>query len=87
MIKQYLAVLATSATVERRFSSVGLVKSYWKGSLLDTTTLEGGDKNIVWEYFEGGLPPCMLSFTLLQQQEPLKDPAQAPAHRAGPLEP
>jgi hypothetical protein len=40
MAKQYLGVPATSAAVERLFSSVGLVKSDLRGSLLDSTTIE-----------------------------------------------
>ena len=40
MTRQYLAVPATSASPERHFSSVGLVKSDLRGSLLDTTLID-----------------------------------------------
>ena len=40
MAKQYLGVPATSASVERLFSSVGLVKTDLRGSLLDSTTVD-----------------------------------------------
>ena len=43
MARQYLAVPATSATPERFFSSVGLVKSDLRGNLLDTTLI-----NVMW---------------------------------------
>ncbi len=36
MVRQYLAVLATSVSPERLFSSVGLVKSDLRGRLLET---------------------------------------------------
>jgi hypothetical protein len=34
---QYLVVIVSSVSTERLFNSVGLVKSNWWGSLLDTT--------------------------------------------------
>ena len=40
MAKEDLAVPATSASVERLFSSAGLVKSDIRGSLLDATTVD-----------------------------------------------
>ena len=40
MTRQHLAVPATSASPERLFSSVGLVKSDLRGSLLDTTLID-----------------------------------------------
>ena len=40
MTRKYLAVLATSVSPERLFSSVGLVKSDLWGSLLDTTLID-----------------------------------------------
>ena len=40
MARQYLAVPASSASPERLFSSVGLVKSDLRGSLLDTTLID-----------------------------------------------
>ncbi len=40
MVRQHLAVPATSASPERLFSSVGLVKSDWRGSLLDSTMID-----------------------------------------------
>jgi hypothetical protein len=40
MTRQYLAVPATSASPERLFSSVGLVKSDLRGRLLDTTLID-----------------------------------------------
>ena len=40
MTRQHLAVPATSASPERLFSSVGLVKSDWRGSLLDSTLID-----------------------------------------------
>jgi hypothetical protein len=40
MPRQHLAVPATSASPERLFSSVGLVKSDLRGSLLDTTLID-----------------------------------------------
>ena len=40
MVRQHLAVPATSASPERLFSSVGLVKSDLRGSLLDTTLID-----------------------------------------------
>ena len=40
MARQYLSVPATSASVERLFSSVGLVKSDLRGYLLDSTTTD-----------------------------------------------
>ena len=40
MDRQYLTVPATSASPERLFSSVGLVKSDLRGSLLDTTLID-----------------------------------------------
>jgi hypothetical protein len=40
MVSQHLAVPATSASPERLFSSVGLVKSDLRGSLLDTTLID-----------------------------------------------
>ncbi len=40
MARQHLAVPATSASPERLFSSVGLVKSDLRGSLLDTTLID-----------------------------------------------
>ncbi len=43
MARQYLAVPATSASPERFFSSVGLVKSDLRGNLLDTTLI-----NVMW---------------------------------------
>ena len=38
--KQYLAVPASSAAVERLFSSVGLVKTDDRENLLDSTTID-----------------------------------------------
>ena len=40
MVRQHLVVPATSASPERLFSSVGLVKSDLRGSLLDTTLID-----------------------------------------------
>jgi hypothetical protein len=40
MTRQYLAVPASSASPKRLFSSVGLVKSDLRGSLLDTTLID-----------------------------------------------
>ena len=40
MTRQYLAVFASSSSPERLFSSVGLVKSDLRGSLLDTTLID-----------------------------------------------
>ena len=40
MVRQYLPVSASSASPERLFSSVGLVKSDLRGSLLDTTLID-----------------------------------------------
>ena len=40
MARQYLAVPASSASPERLFSSVGLVKSDLRGRLLDTTLID-----------------------------------------------
>ena len=40
MVRQYLTVPASSASPERLFSSVGLVKSDLRGSLLDTTLID-----------------------------------------------
>jgi hypothetical protein len=40
MVRQDLAVPATSASPERLFSSVGLVKSDLRGSLLDSTLID-----------------------------------------------
>ncbi len=40
MGRQYLTVPATSASPERLLSSVGLVKSDLRGSLLDTTLID-----------------------------------------------
>ena len=40
MTRQYLDVPASSASPERLFKSVGLVKSDWRGSLLDTTLID-----------------------------------------------
>ena len=40
MARQYLAVPASSASVERLFSSVGLVKSDLREKLLDKTTVD-----------------------------------------------
>ena len=40
MTRQHLSVPATSASPERLFSSVGLVKSDLRGSLLDTTLID-----------------------------------------------
>ena len=40
MTRQYLSVPASSASPERLFSSVGLVKSDLWGSLLDTTLID-----------------------------------------------
>jgi hypothetical protein len=40
MTRQYLAVPASSSSPERLFSSVGLVKSEFRGSLLDTTLID-----------------------------------------------
>jgi hypothetical protein len=38
--RQYLTVPASSSSPERLFSSVGLVKSDFRGSLLDTTLID-----------------------------------------------
>jgi hypothetical protein len=40
MVRQNMAVLATSASPERLFISVGLVKSDFRGSLLDSTLID-----------------------------------------------
>ena len=40
MVRQYLSVPASSASPERLFSSVGLVKSDLRGRLLDTTLID-----------------------------------------------
>ena len=40
MVRQHLVVPATSTSPERLFSSVGLVKSDFRGSLLDTTLID-----------------------------------------------
>jgi hypothetical protein len=40
MVRQYLAVPASSASPERLFNSVGLVKSDSRGRLLDTTLID-----------------------------------------------
>jgi hypothetical protein len=40
MASQYLTVPASSTSSERLFSSVGLVKSYLRGCLLDTTLID-----------------------------------------------
>ncbi len=40
MVRQHLVVPATSASPERLFSSVGLVKSDFRGRLLDTTLID-----------------------------------------------
>ncbi len=40
MVRQYMAVPASSASPERLFSSVGLVKSDLRGRLLDTTLID-----------------------------------------------
>ena len=40
MARQYLTVPASSASPERLFSSVGLVKSDLRGRLLDTTMID-----------------------------------------------
>jgi hypothetical protein len=40
MARQHLAVPATSASPERLFSSVGLVKSDFRGRLLDNTLID-----------------------------------------------
>ena len=40
MARQYLAVPASCASVERLFSSVGLVKSDSRANLLDATTID-----------------------------------------------
>ena len=40
MVRQYLAVPATSVSPERLFSSVVLVKSDLRGGLLDTTMID-----------------------------------------------
>ena len=40
MTRQYLTVPASSSSPERLFSSFGLVKSDWRGSLLDTTLID-----------------------------------------------
>ena len=40
MTRQYVAVSATSASPERLFSSVGLVKRDLRGNLLDTTLID-----------------------------------------------
>ena len=42
MARQHLAVPATSASPERLFSSVGLVKSDLRGRLLDITLIDFG---------------------------------------------
>ena len=44
MVRQYLTVPASSASPERLFSSVGLVKSDLWGSLLDTTLID-----VMWD--------------------------------------
>jgi hypothetical protein len=38
--RQYMTVAASSASPERLFSSVGLVKSDFRGRLLDTTLID-----------------------------------------------
>ncbi len=40
MVRQYLAVPTTSASSERLFISAGLVKSDFRGSLLDNTLID-----------------------------------------------
>ncbi len=40
MVRQYLTVSDSSASPERLFNIVGLVKSDWWGSLLDTTLID-----------------------------------------------
>ena len=40
MVRQYLAVTATSASSERLFISEGLVKSDFRGRLLDNTLID-----------------------------------------------
>jgi len=40
MARQCLTVPATSASPDRLLSSVGLVKSDWRGNLLDTTLID-----------------------------------------------
>ena len=40
LARQYLAVSASSASAEKLFSSVGLVKSDLRGRLLDTTLID-----------------------------------------------
>ena len=40
MVRQYLTVLATSASPERLFSRVGLVQTDLWGGLLDTTMID-----------------------------------------------
>jgi hypothetical protein len=40
MTRQHLVVPATSVSPERLFSSVGLVKSDFRGSLLDRTLID-----------------------------------------------
>ena len=44
MTRQYLAVSASSASPERLFSSLGLVKSDLRGRLLDTTLID-----VMWD--------------------------------------
>mgnify|MGYP003891108927 CR=1 FL=1 len=44
MVRQHLAVPATSASPERLFSSVGLVKSDLRGRLLDSTLID-----VMWD--------------------------------------
>jgi hypothetical protein len=40
VVRQYLTVPASSASPERLFSSVGIVKSDFRGRLLDTTLID-----------------------------------------------
>ena len=44
MTRQYLAVLASSSSPAKLFSSVGIVKSDLRGSLLDTTLID-----VMWD--------------------------------------
>jgi hypothetical protein len=44
MVRQHLAVPATSASPERLFNSVGLVKSDFRGRLLDITLID-----VMWD--------------------------------------